>query len=230
MSRDFTDDECAAIWCGDLDLLNELSAKLYALEKDTPGKVWSAATEGHPAIARALRVNPTEDGACFALTPFRLARMEQGHRILAAYPAPRMLGPLDLHHDGIEQVIAWGPVSNSATLLADPDAQLVGRWIDSDAGTLFADPRAFFQAWAMERAAFYVRWREAALKEWSAPPQELDLVPGKLIVGDAAKVRWNPSAMPGALNCVGIDPAKLNKLLLRAAHVPRCHAGMRAAA
>lgn len=197
---------------------NDLCARVHAREKDGPGKTWWNAQAGHPAIYRALKVDPNEFGAFYAILPFRLARIEGQPRILAAHPCPLTLGPIDEDWLSIEAVISWNPVDNTATVLRDKTPQLVG---DLNEPVLFGDPFAFFRSWVEARAAFAMHRSHTAGKEWASPPTEYGTAPGALIVGDADKIRWAPSAMPRDLAVVGIDPIKINRAILRAANLPR---------
>lgn len=208
----------------DPEHINALSAYNHALRKDTPAKRWWNLDATHAATARALRINPQDDGAAYALIPFRLARTPEGPRILVAHPCPRFFAPQDPDWLGIETVLSWEPNSNTVQVEGDPSPRLVGAWRD-DATTLFNDPRAFFQAWAQRRAQFAIQREVYSGKSWHTAPAECDLAPGQLIVGDASKVRWNPAAMPEHVECVGIDPRVVNKAVLRAAHLPRLTAG-----
>lgn len=212
------------------DWINDLSAYFYAYDRPTPAKAWSQAPLYHPAIARQLRINRQDEGGVYALLPFRLATVDGQHRILAAWPCPRFLGSDPDDHLVIDTVIAWNPIDDTAAVLGDPVPQLAGRFPDPETGTIFASPRAFFQAWCAARAAFFVRWRDAMRKPWSAAPTETDLVPGTLLIGQPEAIRWNPSALPAQLTVQGIDPARVNKAIFRAARLPRVSSDLRAVA
>ena len=205
----------------DIDAHNARVCLLHALSKQTPAKTWWDAEAWHPAVGRAMRIDRTAEGGVYALAPFRLAKVNEKHVILAAYPAPRILGPVDPDFLGIEQVLAWNPVDGSTEVLGDPVPQLFGAFTSTDVGTLYADTRDFFTAWAQERAAFYVRWCQSRRGEWAHGATETDLVPGALIIGKPEQIRWRPSTLPETLNCVGIDPTTINRAVLRAARLPR---------
>lgn len=213
-----------------VECANYASSYLHAVGKDSPGKHWWNLPFDHPAIARALQIDRGADMAPFALMPFRYAKTEKGHRILAAYPCPRSIGA-SIDHDwlGIEAVIAWDPVGNTAEVEGDIHPQLVGDMRD-DSAALFADPRAFFVEWARRRAAFAVRFQEAVRSAWTAKPAEPDLVPGALMIGKPEAIAWAPSALPEAIRCVGVDPVRVNKAILRSARLPRCFTEHRSAA
>jgi hypothetical protein len=202
---------------------NSFSEYLFALRKDTPGKLWWNADPVHPATYRALRINPEDFAASYAVAPFRVARIDGQHVILAAHPAPRALDPVDHDWFGIETVIAWDPIADTAMILGDAAPQLVGR-LTPDANTVFSSPRAFFQTWAIRRAQFAMSRRDAAEKRWHVTPTERDEVPGALLIGELGKVRLSPSTLPEHIETVGIDPKDLNRAIMRAARLPRVSA------
>lgn len=208
---------------------NSLSEYWFALSKDAPGKAWWNAAPLHPATYRALRIDPKDTCAVYAVHPFRLARIDDRPTVLAAYPAPRILDDPEHEWLGIETVIAWDPVSDRAMVVGDDSAQLVGNLSD-DANTIFASPRAFFQGWAIRRAQFAVQRQQA--RQWDAKPSERDEVPGALLIGAMADVTLKPGTMPEHIQCQGLDPKALNRAILKAARLPRvsAHSNLRAAA
>lgn len=203
---------------------NAISEYWYALGKDCPGKTWWEAEGMHPALFRALRIDRNDAGAIYAMHPFRLAKVDERHVILAAWPCPFIFGVPDENWFGIETVLAWDPVKNRATVLGDEQPQIVGAFASPDKGTLFAQPFAFFRAWVEQRAAFATAYQAARAAHFTTPPAERD-APGKLLVGDAGKVRWRGHDLPETLTCVGIDPAQINRAILRQANLPRAVAG-----
>lgn len=202
-----------------IETANAESAYWYALSKDTPAKQWWNLEPGHASVYRAMCINPEEYAASYALAPFRVGRIDGRAVVMVAYPCPRLFAPYDEDWLSVETVIAWNPIDDTATILGDPDAQLVGSFRDDSA--VYAGPRSFFQAWAQRRAAFAVQRQMADGKEWAVVPAELDLAPGCLIVGKPDAVRWNAYAMPRDLECVGIDARVINRAILRAANLPR---------
>lgn len=208
---DFTTDEL-------IEAENILAAHDYALAKDTPAKTWWSADANHPAIARALRIDRSALGAPYALIPFRLWNDGERHLILIAHPAPRCLGPVDLDWLGIESVIAWDPRKDIAALLPADDA-LVGNFADDAEGTVFTSPRDFFTEWMRGRAAFFVRWCESRKGDWAHGARERDDAPGKLLVGELE--RADLRNLPAILHCRGIAPQRVNKAILKRAHLPR---------
>lgn len=202
---------------------NSLSAYWYALSRETPGKAWWRGKFHVAAIARALRINPLEHGAIYAMTPFRLVRIEDKPLILAAHPAPCAFDPIDTDWLNIETVMVWNPVDDTAYILGDVAAQLVGNLTD-DANQIHASPRAFFQSWAMRRAGFAIQRQSLHGKSWTTVPTERDEVPGALVIGDLTKITLSPSALPQHIECVGIDPKDFNRAIMRAARLPRATA------
>lgn len=203
----------------DTEFFNALSTLLFMRKKDSPAKTWWDCDPWHPAVGRALRIDRAAEGGVFALAPFRLWHDGERHLILAAHPAPRILGPVDPDWLGIENVIAWEPQTDRATLLGNEDAVLVGSFIDREEGTVFRSPREFFTAWAMERAQYFTRWVATRQGKWAHPTPERDLAPGKLAIGDINRIQWR--GLPATVHARGIDPQTLNKAILRQANLPR---------
>ena len=203
----------------DLDWINAFSTLLYMRSKDTPGKTWWNCAPWHPAIGRALKIDRTQEGGIFALAPFRLWHDGERHLVIAALPAPRILGPVDDDWLEIETVIAWDPQTDRAFVIADDNPQLVGHFADPSEGTLFRSPRDFFTAWAIERAQYFGRWVATQKGTWAHPVPERDLAPGKLAIGNIDKIIW--SGLPATVHARGINPATLNKAILRQARLPR---------
>ena len=199
---------------------NDLCATVNAREKDSAGKTWWNADASHPAVYRALKVDPNEFGAFYAVLPFRLVRIEGKPLIIAAHPAPLTLGPVTEDWLDIEAVIAWNPVDNTATILTDTQPQVVGP-VNDITPTLFGNPFQFFRKWVEQRAAFAMARSQSASKEWATPPREFGTAPGGLIVGDPDKIRWAPSVLPRDLLCIGVDAQKINRAILRSANLPR---------
>lgn len=204
--------------------VNAWSAYHYALGRDTPGKVWWNCPPLHAATFRALQIDRGDEAAIYACAPFRIHKAEDGVRIIAAYPAPALFGTPDHHWLGIETVISWDPLTDAAAVLGDEHPQIIGHLTD-EANHLFSSPKAFFQHWAMNRARFAVKRREAVRGSWKAIPKERDEVPGGLVIGATNDIRWQPSALPETIRCVGINPQVVNKAIMRAARLPRALGG-----
>lgn len=214
------------------DAMNAFYATLYAREKDTPGKVFWHAEAMHPAIFRALCMDRNETGAIYAAAAFRLYRCETGARILAAFPAPFILEDGDDDWLGIDTVLSWNPVDDTAEVMGDPIAQVVGAVPHDEALHIHASPFAFLRALAEARAQWFCQ-RCAVKGEWRAA-KERDLTPGLLLLGkDPAKVRWPIHELPETITVHGIDARAFNNALLRQARIPRAVAAptpMKAAA
>ena len=203
----------------DLDAINAQSAYWYALGKDSPAKLWWEAPLWHDAIGRALHMDRSEFAGVYALSPFRLTRIDGKPVVIAAYPAPRIFTPLDEDWLSIETVIAWNPVDDTAQIIGDVEPQLVGSFNEDSA--VYGSPRAFFQRWAQKRAAYAVQRQAVAGKDWSVVPSEVDLVPGCLMIGKPDAIRWNTYPVPRDLEVVAADPSQINRAILRSANLPR---------
>lgn len=204
--------------------VNAVSAYQFAIDKDCPGKIWWKCRYTHPSVFRALCINPDDHGAVYACSPFRICMTDKGARVLAAYPAPKDLDEPDCDWLGIHTVISWNPVDDTAEVLGDPQPQIVGNLSDST-NVIFASPRAFFQHWARRRGQYLARRAQAKANHWNKAPVEEDETPGVLMIGAPADIRWRPSEMPADIQCAGVNPAVINKVLLKAAHVPRARGG-----
>lgn len=200
---------------------NYLNAYWRDKNRDTPAKTWWNLPFDHFAIARALRIDRTQPGATYALAPFRYMRDGDRHLIVAAHPCPHAFAPIDMDWLGITTVIAWEPATGNVTVLTDDRPQLFGRLTEDD-NTVFADPRAFFTAWMRARAWYATARQQAAYSKWTATPPELDVLPGALIVGDPDAIHWPTPTMPRHLQCVGIDPKRVNRAILKSASLPMC--------
>jgi hypothetical protein len=182
------------------------------------------------AIARALRIDPSDEAAHFALHPFRLLRIADQWHIIAAWPTPTAV-PCAMDPHDIEAVIAWNPDTNATEVLDDPGARLIGPYAPefTEATPVYGQALPFFQAWARNRARWW-GFRKTFRNHWTKPPEEPDLAPGLLLIGQLDRVALSPSRFRPEIECVGIDPAAMNRALLRAARVPRARTGVRIAA
>lgn len=210
-----------------MDAVNYLSAWQYAIDKETPAKMWWGLKSSHPAIASALKVDRSKAPAPYALAPFRFWRDETNRPlILAAYPTPAIM---DCDWLGIETVLAWDPKTDTAWVIDDDRPQLFGQATD-EAAQIFASPRAFFSEWMRKRAQLATQIQMAAHNHWTAPPTEIDPLPGALMLGEPEAIRWPTHALPEAFHVVGADPRRINRAILKSARLPRCIGEMRNAA
>lgn len=200
---------------------NIVAAYTQSLGKACPARTWWHLPYDHPAIARALRIDPAESVARYALAPFRYTKRGERHLILAAWPCPRQFSPITLDWLGIETVIAWEPATGRVTVATDDRPQLFGAVTAEDA-TVYGDPRAFFTAWARKRAWFATARQAAMVSRWAALPDELDTLPGGLIVGGVDAINWPAPTLPPRFTCVGIDPRAVNRAILKSASLPLC--------
>lgn len=206
------------------EAINAVAAYDFALSKDCPAKSWWNCRPAHPAVYDCLKIKADAEGAVYACAPFRAAKTEKGGRIIVAYPAPRLFDAPDLDWLGIHTVISWNPADDTAEVLGDPTPQIVGALSD-DNNVIFASPRAFLQHWARRRGQYLARRLKAKQCAWNKAPVEQDEVPGALMIGAPAEIRWRPSEMPSDIRCAGVNPAVINKELLKAAKVPRARGG-----
>lgn len=204
---------------------------VHAYNRDTPEKRWFEAPLDRAPVYRALKIDPADPTAVYAVAPFRAYKNDDGQwRILAAWPTPAILDDA-CDYFGIEAVVSWDPLTDEAQVMGDTSAQLVGR-LDDQAIQIHASPRAFFQAWAIRRAQFYAS-RKSMSAHWTVPPKERDEVPGVLCVGPIDQIRWSIADLPAQIECVGIDDRAVYRSVLRAVHLPRTNAApnnLRAAA
>lgn len=200
---------------------NNLAAYWRDISRETPAKKWWNLPFDHPLIGRALRLDRTQPGATYALAPFRYLKSGDRHLILAAYPCPHIFAPIDYDWLGIETVLAWEPATDKVKVLTDNRPQLFGRLSEED-NTVFADPRAFFTAWMRARAWYASARQQAAYSRWNAIPPEIDLLPGALMIGDPEAIHWPTTTMPRHLQCVGIEPKRVNRAILKSARLPMC--------
>lgn len=211
-----------------LEVNNLVASRDAATKRDTPARVWWDCEPYHPAIARALRIDRKQTGGVYALAPFRLWNDGTRHLILAAYPCPRILGPIDMDHLGIEAVLAWNPLDDTAQILGEGDG-LFGHTDDRpiDAFTLYASPRAFLTDWAINRAHAYVRLTTVRRNAW-ADAEDTDTPPGAVAIGPVEKI--NLTNLPREFAVQGFDPLAINKQIIRQARLPRAHAHTQRAA
>jgi hypothetical protein len=200
---------------------NIVAAYTHSIGKPSPAKTWWHLPYDHPAIARALRIDPSEPVARYALAPFRYVKRSDRHLILAAWPCPRQFSPITADWLEIEAVLAWEPATGAVHVLTDERPQLFGNVTEDDA-VVFADPRAFFTEWARKRAWFASAYQAAMTSPWSAKPRETDRLPGGLIVGDPDSIHWPYQTMPQRFTTVGIDPKRVNRAILKSARLPLC--------
>lgn len=202
------------------DPVNALFATLYARSKDCPGKTFWDADAMHPAIFRALRMDRSEEGAVYAAAAFRLHRSEEGAAILFAWPSLHYLGDLEDDWLGIEAVLAWDPVTDTATVLGDAAANLFGTCNSNETLTVFASPFAYLRHIAEMRAQFWTFRRMAMADNWHAVA-EPTAPDGLLALAPPDKIRWPLAELPDDIRLQGISAKAFNTALLRQARIPR---------
>lgn len=207
------------------EIKNHISTYAYNLKASTPAKEWWHCNPTHPAIARALKIDRSQIGGVYALAPFRLYHDGEKHIILAAYPCPRILGPIDVDWLGIETVIAWNPLTDEAHAMGDGTPGLFGN--ANELPVVFRSPLEFFQSWAVERAKFYVSLTNARGDRW-AEFADANPCPGALAIGPIEQIRWH--TLPREFEARGIDPIELNRAIIRQANLPRAYSTNKRAA
>jgi hypothetical protein len=203
----------------DMEIGNLVAVSDALRRKDCAAKTWWDCQPYHPAVARALKIDRTQTGGVYALAPFRLWNDGTRHLILAAYPCPRILGPIDMDHLEIEGVLAWNPVTDEAFILGDETPGLFGPE-EGEGFTLYASPRDFLTDWAINRAHGYVRITELRKNAW-ADAEDRDTPPGALAIGNLDKITL--TNLPRDFAAQGFDVAALNRAILKQARVPRAY-------
>lgn len=198
-----------------------------ALDRDCLAKTWFMAEPTHPAIYRALKIDPADPAAWYAAAPFRLAQIDGAHVILAPWPCPNMLSNLPDDWLDIAEVLIWNPLTNAVTTPEDIEPHIVGAW--GATARLFGSPFAFFRAWAEERAALFTTFLAARKAHWLTDPSEAS-TPGMLAVGELKRIRLPVHTMPRDIECIGLDPRDVNAAIQRSAALPRATQSIRAAA
>ena len=195
------------------DAHGKLLAHCRDLTADSWAKTWWHLDRKNPLIAQAFKADTTEPDTWYALWPFRYMQRGEHHLILAAYPAPALD---DDDWLGITHVIAWEPRTGAVEVLGDDRPQLVGHFGEGSE-TVYADPRAFFTAWAAARSRWMAMRRNCAVHR----PAEPDTMPGALVVGDIDRVSWPVYQMPARFRTVGADPRAVNRAIFNFVHLPQ---------
>jgi hypothetical protein len=202
-----------------LDAWNVLFATLHARSKDSPGKTFWDARAMHPAIFRALRMDPNEEGAIYAAAAFRLHLSADGPRVLCAMPALRILEDGNDDWLDIEAVLSWNPVDDTATVMGDAGADLFGHTDAAEPLNVYSSPFDYLRHVAEARAQWFI-YRAKVNGEWHLA-SEPARIPGLLALAEPAKVRWPLHDMPADITAHGIDARAFNNALLRQARIPR---------
>ncbi len=178
---------------------------------------WQNADPLHPAIYRALRIDPADPASFYAAYPFRLAKIDGAHVILAALRCPPVGEVAEP-----ETLISWHPPSGTFAIVGDVNPQLIEPDHPDDEAHIYGDFFAFARAWVERRAAWFQRHLDQMADKWAHPnvePSDGNL-PGYLVVGDITKVRM-PRDLPPVLTAHGIKPKALNAAIFRSANLPR---------
>lgn len=191
-------------------------------ETATPAKRWyDAGTETGRASIRRLLGQEGDDGF-YATAPFRTMQ-DDGETLIGAAVGCQPL--LDARafgawlHIDIADVILWNPRTNKARLAGDHHSApaLITPWVPFDRLVVYADPLAFFRAWAAERAETIKRHRTWATSIHEARDGGL---PGALAIGRLDRMPWLSIHAPTLLSGPGVSKRDLSAAVLSAAHLP----------
>lgn len=138
---------------------------------------WWNSEPTHPAVARALLFDSLQPFADYALAPFRYAKVDGRHLVIAAWPAPYLLDKTE-GPERIKQVIAWEPSTDTSWMLGQHHRKEAGNGTKD----VYHLPRAFFGDWAEARLAFALARKVEQIQRVRRPAPEMDLVPGYLVL------------------------------------------------
>ncbi len=172
------------------------------------GTVWDKG-KPHRAIYDAIQIDTTEPAAFYACYPFRIVQYEGATWIGGAIGCPRLMdrpgawGPTD-----VIDLILWNPktgkskVAGETTFLCEPQP--------CEELTVYADPKAFFRAWAERRAEAVMR-RDMIPR---MPDSDDSWLPGAFVTGSLARIRW-PAWARTIRAGPGVDAKQLRSSVLR---------------
>jgi len=185
----------------------------HELACDSPRNTWNSGQAHHPAIYRALCIDPADPTAAYAVLHLRLVRIAGAHLIAAAWPVPAIYED----HLGIDTVLLWNPVDNTLIEMGDAEPLFSHGAVD----TIYADPFEFMRAWAEQRSIFWARRQRIGADKWSARPDEITTkLPGAMLMSPADKVQWRGVNLAGAIDIVG-DAAPVKRAIMRELGPPR---------
>lgn len=140
-------------------------------------ETWWNARPTHPAVARALLFDADQPMSIYALAPFRYAKVDGRHLVLAAWPAPYMIDRVE-GPDRIKHVIAWEPSTDTSWMLF----QNYRREAGDSSKEAYWRPLALFQDWAEARLAFILTRKVEQVQRARRKTPEADLLPGYLVL------------------------------------------------
>lgn len=193
------------------------------LEADIPGRRWNQAdySAGRDTIARLLGAEGFKH-RLYATLPFRLIWTQEDEPwIGGAIGCPPALDAEKYgawEHIDIRHVILWNPKTNQTRLLGDEEqpSHLVMPEPVPPELEVFSDTRAFFSAWARQRAAY------AGMAQLHQLPESRDgHLPGALVVGSIEKVRFPIHAADTLVARRPLSRAALRNAVLRSANLPK---------
>lgn len=191
-----------------------------------PGSVWLHARypRGRKNICEALRIDRADPAAAYATACFRCIETDDRNWIAGAVGAPPCLTVGDWQSSDITDVILWHPPTGDVRILGEAAKidMIILPFGGSETLTVFAEPWAFFRAWADKRAAFLAQWQTAKAGRHALLPREPrdGNIPGAIVVGDVAKA-WREVDAPVVEAGPGVDAKTLKSAIFRAARLPR---------
>lgn len=193
------------------------------LDASTPGKAWHEADHAasRVTINRLLGADGWKAGH-YATFPFRMIWTQEDEPwIGAAIGCPPILNAVKLgawEHIDIRCVILWNPKSGETRLFGDEGqrAHLILPEPAPETLDVFTDTRAFFSAWARQRASFAAMTQLHGLIE--SPDGHL---PGALVIGGIDKVRFPRDAANALVARPPLTRGALRDAVLRSANLPR---------
>jgi hypothetical protein len=172
------------------------------------------------AVFAALKIDPLEPTASYAIQPFTVLETDEGNWIAGAvgHEPPMRYGDWTPTGD----VILWNPRSGAMRLRGVIGAALIVPHHPGARLTVFGDGFAFFRAWADNRAAIAERIAVASTNHRTTNAEPMDSgIPGALVIGDMAKIDWRDTGASVLVAGPGIDAKALNRAVIRSAHLPR---------
>lgn len=219
----------------EIDERNRISSIWFSLRKDTPATFWYKSCKSpleydsvKNLVAKALDLDPNDTYTPLATWFMRLGKVDEQLSFVIPYPAPKLsslqTGEIYAPWAGIDQVLIWNPKTDFFEIMGDPQAQIFGGFPETDRGTqqnmVFSHPKRFLQEWARNIAIQQEHIRIRQNQKWTSIPDELDVCPGALIVGELSKIRWPIHAMPRDLVGVDVDNRAVNQSILKSANFP----------
>jgi hypothetical protein len=191
--------------------------------KATPAKAWADADArlGRESIARLLGVAGQN---FYATLPFRTMTWNDDRPVIgAAIGCPRMFREQPDLYDRLDitDVILWDPRSNDVALAGEHPSStrllLPSEATMADRLVVYADPGAFFRAWAAKRLAIIIEYQ----KTGRSFETDDGCIPGAFLVGKPAAVTWSHVHCPTIVAGPGVDRRELHRAIVASARLPK---------